>query len=208
MMAPMSPRAAAMAPDDRRKAIIDVVVPLLLEQGGEVSTRQIAEAAGIAEGTIFRVFPDKHALWLAVAERTLDPRAERDELNQAIAGATDLYTKIERAADHLLQRSQRVMAVMMLLRGMWLRQAEHDSKDHRRGEGPPFIVEANRALMAGLTELFETHRAELAVGPQTAAAVLRSLVLGQRHPGAHADYLLTPAEVAEVMLHGVLRARS
>jgi AcrR family transcriptional regulator len=208
MMAPMSPRAAAMAPDDRRQAIIDVVVPLLLDHGGEVSTREIAEAAGIAEGTIFRVFPDKNALWLAVAERTLDPQAERDELNEAIAGATDLYTKIERAADHLLQRSQRVMAVMMLLRGMWMRQAEHDSKDHRTGEGPPFIVEANRALMSGLTELFEAHRSELAVGPQTAAAVLRSLVLGQRHPGAHADYLLSPAEVAEVMLHGVMRARS
>jgi AcrR family transcriptional regulator len=204
----MSPRAAAMAPDDRRKAIIDVVVPLLLDHGGEVTTREIAEAAGIAEGTIFRVFPDKNALWLAVAERTLDPQAERDELAEAIAGATDLYTKIERAADHLLQRSQRVMAVMMLLRGMWMRHAEHDGKEHRRGEGPPFIVEANRALMSGLTELFEAHRTELAVGPQTAAAVLRSLVLGQRHPGAHADYLLTPAEVAEVMLHGVLRARS
>ena len=194
-----------MAPDDRRKAIVDVVLPLLLDHGGEVSTREIAEAAGIAEGTIFRVFPDKNALWLAVAERTLDPQAERDGLTEAIAGATDLYTKIERTADHLMQRSQRVMAVMMLLRGMWLRQAEHSDKEHHKGEGPPFIVEANRALMSGLTELFEAHRGELAVGPQTAASVLRSLVLGQRHPGAHADYLLTPAEVAEVMLHGVLR---
>ncbi len=208
MLVGMSPRATAMAPDDRRAAIVDVVVPLLLDHGGEVSTRQIAEAAGIAEGTIFRVFPDKNALWLAVAERTLDPQTERDGLAEAIAGATDLYTKIERTADHLLKRSQRVMAVMMLLRGMWLRQAEHDEKNHRKGDGPPFIVEANRALMSGLTELFEAHRAELAVSPQTAAAVLRSLVLGQRHPGAHADYLLTPAEVAEVMLHGVLKARS
>jgi AcrR family transcriptional regulator len=200
----MSRRATALPPDERRSTIVDATLALVVEHGDTVTTRQIAEAAGIAEGTIFRVFPDKHALWLAVAERTLDPRAERDELNEAIAGATDLYTKIERAADHLLQRSQRVMAVMMLLRGMWLRQAEHE-KGHHKGEGPPFIVEANRALMAGLTELFEAHRGELAVGPQTAAAVLRSLVLGQRHPGAHADYLLSPAEVAEVMLHGVLR---
>ena len=55
-------RAAPMAADDRRQAIVDAVVPLLLEQGGDVTTRQIAEAAGIAEGTIFRVFPDKAAL--------------------------------------------------------------------------------------------------------------------------------------------------
>jgi AcrR family transcriptional regulator len=47
-----------MAPDDRRRAIVAAVVPLLLEHGDDVSTRQIADAAGIAEGTIFRVFPD------------------------------------------------------------------------------------------------------------------------------------------------------
>ena len=33
--------------------------------------------------------------------------------------------------------------------------------------------------------------------------MLRTLVLGSRHPGAHADYLLTPDEVADVMLDGV-----
>ena len=60
-------RAAPMAPDDRRRAIVDAVVPLLLEHGGDVTTRQIAEAAGIAEGTIFRVFPDKPALLMAAA---------------------------------------------------------------------------------------------------------------------------------------------
>ena len=107
-----------------------------------------------------------------------------------------------------MQRSQRVMAVMMLLRGMWLRQAEHGDQGHHKGEGPPFIVEANRALMSGLTELFEAAprraRGGAADGRRGRSA---RLVLGQRHPGAHADYLLTPAEVAEVMLHGVLPGR-
>ena len=48
-----------MAPEDRRKAILEALIPLLVEQGGDVTTKEIAEAAGIAEGTIFRVFPDK-----------------------------------------------------------------------------------------------------------------------------------------------------
>ncbi len=194
----MTPRAAPMSADERRKAIVGVVVPLLLEHGSDVSTRQIAEAAGIAEGTIFRVFPDKAALWTAAAEQTLDPEVELAELHAALEGAPDLRSKIVRTADHLLERSQRVMAVMMAMRGVWV----HD-KTHSPGRPPQFMIDANRALMSGLVELFEPHRGELSVEPEIAAAVLRSLVLGQRHPGAHADYLLTPDEVADVMLDGV-----
>lgn len=198
----MSPRATPLSPDERRRAIVDVVVPLLVDKGREPSTREIAEAAGIAEGTIFRVFPDKQALWIATAEQTLDPEVELAELHRALHDCTELRTKIVYAADHLLERSQRVMAVMGLMRGVWM--ADHD-KLHSRGRPPAFIVEANRALMAGLTELFEPHREELSVEPEVAASVLRTLVLGNRHPGSHADYLLGPGDVADVMLHGVAR---
>ena len=79
-------RAAPMAPDERRRAIVDAVVPLLLEHGDDVTTRQIAEAAGIAEGTIFRVFPDKAALLLAAAEEIINPATGRAELEAALAG--------------------------------------------------------------------------------------------------------------------------
>ncbi|MCU1430433.1 MAG: DNA-binding transcriptional regulator, AcrR family, partial [Actinomycetia bacterium] len=36
--------------------IVAATLPLLLEHGDRVTSRQIAEAAGIAEGTIFRAF--------------------------------------------------------------------------------------------------------------------------------------------------------
>src|SRR3954465_5544537 len=66
-------RASAMAPEDRRSMIIAAALPLLLEHGDRLTSRQIAEAAGIAEGTIFRAFTDKDEVIEATLEAALDP---------------------------------------------------------------------------------------------------------------------------------------
>ena len=65
-------RAAAMSPEDRRSAIVETTIPLLLAHGESVTSRQIADAAGIAEGTIFRAFVDKDALITAALDAALD----------------------------------------------------------------------------------------------------------------------------------------
>ncbi len=70
-------RAAALPPDERRSMIVAATLPLLLEHGDRVTSRQIAEAAGIAEGTIFRAFADKDEIIAAVVEAALDPAAAR-----------------------------------------------------------------------------------------------------------------------------------
>lgn len=51
-----------MAPGSRREMIVRAALPLVIEHGSAVTTRQIARAAGIGEGTIFRVFADKDEL--------------------------------------------------------------------------------------------------------------------------------------------------
>jgi AcrR family transcriptional regulator len=195
-----------MAPDDRRRAIVDVVVPLLLQHGDGVTTKQIAEAAGIAEGTIFRVFPDKAALLMAAAEETMNPADARSELESALAGRTDLRERVLITTERLHARSERVMAVMMALRGVWLSQPADHHQD--RPPGPPkFVLDAHRDLLDRLTEVFEPHRADLAVEPRTAALLLRTLVLGARHPGAEPDQVLTPEQIADALIGGICLRR-
>lgn len=65
---PSRTRAQPMAPDDRRRMIAEQAVPLFLEHGSALTTRQLADHLGIAEGTIFRAFGDKDALVRAAVE--------------------------------------------------------------------------------------------------------------------------------------------
>lgn len=212
----MPPRAAPMSPDDRRRAIIDAVRPLLIEHGDRLTTRLIAEAAGVAEGTIFRVFPDKDALLHAVAADTLNPSDAREHLQAALADAFDLPTKVRITADLMLNRSDQVVAVMMAMRKHWMsslaqrhQDAEQEGDDGPAADeqhGPPeFVVVAHQALLERLTEVFAAHADELTVTPERAALLLRTLVLGSRNPGVRPDDRLTADEITDVLLGGIQR---
>ena len=96
-MAPVPGRAAALPPEERREALIAATLPLVLEHGTAVSTRLIAEAAGVAEGTIFRAFGSKDALISAVMVTAMD--------------TTDLIRALERVDRSLPLRERTTAAV-------------------------------------------------------------------------------------------------
>ena len=83
-----------MSPDDRRKAILDALIPLLVERGGDVTTKEIARAAGIAEGTVFRVFPDKATLLFAAAQEAMNQADGEETFDEAIAGVEELRERV------------------------------------------------------------------------------------------------------------------
>jgi AcrR family transcriptional regulator len=104
-------RAPSMAPGDRRLQLIDATVPLIRRHGSAVTTAQVAEAAGVAEGTIFRLFVDKHALLDAVLEHALDADALLDALARLSPDLT-LQERITRAASAIRDHFEHALPVM------------------------------------------------------------------------------------------------
>jgi TetR/AcrR family transcriptional regulator len=71
-----------MPGQDRRRQLIETALDLFARKGFEgTTTKEIAAAAGVTEGVIFRHFPSKHALYMAV----LDFKVQSFELQDWLA---------------------------------------------------------------------------------------------------------------------------
>src|SRR4051794_41957373 len=75
-------RARPLSPEERRAKLVDATLHLLREHGRAVTTRQIAEAAGVAEGTIFRVVESKEELVELAITRAFEPGALIDRIEE------------------------------------------------------------------------------------------------------------------------------
>ncbi len=185
-------RAAPLSPEARRASIIAATLPLLRRHGRAVTTSQIAMAAGVAEGTLFRVFPDKEALIGAAIAHAFDPLPTQAELSR-IDSSLGLRDKLIAAAEIL---SRRIEQIWQLISVMQLAPPPLQPK--------PQATDDTRlwALLAGL---FEPHRDEIRCEPAHAARLLRALSFAGSHPRM-TDQPLTAHEIVSLLLDGI-RAR-
>jgi AcrR family transcriptional regulator len=186
---PARPRAAALAPDQRRRAIVEATLPLLLEHGPAVTTRQIAEASAIAEGTIFRVFADKDALLEAVVERALDTAPLERRLAE-IDLRLPLAERLVAAVRALQERTEGVWQLTSNVGVLRILSARHG--------GAPRVV----ADLASLAALFEPDRVQLRYEPVALARRLRALATACTHPALTPERV-EPEEIVSMFLDGV-----
>ncbi len=193
-------RATPLPPDERRAAIIAATAPLLRERGLEVSTRDIAEAAEVAEGTIFRVFASKEELIDAVLDDAFDPAASYRAL-AAIDLGLPLAERIAQAVAIIQKRLQRVFGLAYVLGfGQPAGRERRTPRHHNRGF-------ENATLAAVLAPDADV----LKVSPDRAATMLGALVLALNHPlmraGCEDAPSPDPLEVADIYLHGITSHR-
>ncbi|MGC9443235.1 TetR/AcrR family transcriptional regulator [Streptomyces sp. WG5] len=184
-------RAPGMSPERRREMIIQTAIPLITEYGSAVTTAKIARAAGIGEGTIFRVFADKDELLQACIAEALSPEHAIRELG-AIDVSQPLPDRLAEAAEALQAHMDRLGAII-------------GSLGHGGGKHPGTVRGAGREestirIRAALAELLEPDKAALRRPPEQIAALFLGLLF--THPRTQDEPELTPQELVEVFLYG------
>jgi AcrR family transcriptional regulator len=179
-------RAKPLSVDDRRAMILEAVMPLLTKHGRDISSKQIAEAAGIAEGTVFRAFGDKESLIDAAIVKFLDPEPLRLEL---------------RAIDPQLPLDQKVLAVVMLMKK---RFGEVFRIMALVGGGPPPGRNTRQEFATIIARLLEPEAEQLNWPPERVAHIIRLITFAASMPMLNEHTEFTESELASIVLHGIV----
>ncbi|MGG5259930.1 TetR/AcrR family transcriptional regulator [Phycicoccus avicenniae] len=186
----MTPRAPAMSPEDRRSAIVDVTIPLLREHGSALTTKQVAEAAGIAEGTVFRAFGTKDDLVQACATAVFDSTPAVAAL-RGIDPELPLDARLTAGVAVMQAHVERIVGLISVLHHAGARPPV-DPK--RRGSSDP-------AVDAAFTDLVGPDAATLRKPVREVIGLLQLLTLSSVHP-LMSTGRLDPAEIVDVVLDG------
>lgn len=166
----MSGRQSA---EERKVQIVAEVLRLADEIGPDrLSTTDVARAIGISQPAIFRHFPTKGALWLAVAESIAD-RLQRDWA-EAEAGARGPQARLKALIGAQLSSISETPALPSIL---FSRELQVDNPPLRDVFGELLATFQGR-LVAVIQDLQAADHLRREVSPEDIAILLTSLVQG------------------------------
>lgn len=192
-------RAPGMRPQQRRDMILRAALPLVAVHGAAVTTRQIAQAAGIGEGTIFRVYATKEELLEACVAEAMRPDNLLDAMG-AIDLSQPLADRLIEALEIMRAHLERMGTVMGALHASGFIK-ERNSRSEPRDRDAGDREESMRLIRQALTALFAPDAPRLRVPADTAAGMLLGLSFTQPRGGGEAD----ADSVVDVLLHGALK---
>jgi len=196
-LSPARHRAPAMPAEQRRQLIIAAAWPLMREHGAAVTTSQIAQAAGIAEGTIFRVFRDKRELLLAALHTAMSADAEVDRIAE-ICSDSSLVERLLAAMAAISDYQDRLWSLMRVSQELDVRPdweaVQHDHHPRRQMQ----------RIAASVAALLPAMPASLRVEPLSAARILLALAFSRRFEQGIGEPSATAEQLVDLFLHGVL----
>lgn len=181
-----------MTPEDRRAALVAATVPLLRTHGRAVTTRMIADAADVAEGTIFRVFETKDDL----VEAAITASFDHEPFLADLAAIDRTLPLRDRLVAFVTVLQDRFVAIFGLMHTLGL-VAPPENRPGQR--------EAWRVLVRQhLADLFTDADAEaLRLPTDEVIHVLRLLTFSGSHDQITHGRLLSPDLIVDVVLDGV-----
>ncbi|WP_435260174.1 TetR/AcrR family transcriptional regulator (plasmid) [Thioclava sp. FR2] len=164
----MSGRQSA---EERKAQIVAEVLRLADEIGPDrLSTTDVARAVGVSQPAIFRHFPTKDALWLAVAEAI----ADRLQRAWAEAGATGPHARLKALIGAQLSAISETPALPSILFSRELQVDNQALRDVFRG----LLGAFQGRLVAVIRDLQAAGDLKRDVSPEDVAILLTSLVQG------------------------------
>lgn len=177
-----------MPVEDRQSMIVDAVIPLLLKHGASITSREIAEEAGIAEGTIFRAFGDKDSLINAAIEKYFDPAPMREQLREIDPGAP-LGEKVASVIEILQKRFVGVFGMMAALGHAGRPHFPHSS--------------AGVEYTSVVAELVRPDLECLNLPPDKVGPLLRLVAFSASLPPLNETVAFTLDELTDIVLYGI-----
>lgn len=165
--------------------IVDACIPLLFEHGAAVTTKQIADAAGIAEGTLFRAFGDKESIVQAAVDRFLDPEPIRRALSY-IDPELSLEDKVNDILFHVRSRLTGILGIMSAV-----------------GMRAPAGRKPSDELTDVIARVLEGESDRLRLPPAEAASFIRMVAFAATIHSFHGHQQIDTADLANLLVGGI-----